>query len=176
MDSLLARAMDGDRDAEQEILRFLSVRFRAFATRRLGADEAEDVVQEACLAVLRKYKTETFTRGFRAWAYGVLKMEIKSHLRIKSHMAERFDSGVETDEVVVPLRKDVDYQLKMRLADCLRIITKRRRSYARVLNLIHQGYKSDEICRRLGIKPNNFYVILSRGRQMMKTCLERGTI
>lgn len=176
MDSLLARARDGDIDAEQEILRRLSVRFRALATRRIGADEAEDIVQEACLAVLRKYKTESFTKGFVAWAYGVLKMEMRSYVRKRSDRTARVDSRPRVDELATPSPKEVDYDLKRRLIACLRLIIKRHQSYARVLNLIHQGYKSDEVCHRLRIKPNNFYVILSRGRQLMRTCLERGAV
>ena len=49
-------------------------------------------------------------------------------------------------------------------------------SLYREKNLIQQGYKSDEICRKLRVTPNNFYVILSRGRQLMKMCLEEGSI
>ncbi len=176
MDSLLSRARDGDSTAEKELFEYLLVRFRAFATHRMREDEAEDVAQEACLVVLRKYKTETFTTGFKAWAYGVMKMEIKSHLRTRQSRAAKLDYGSDYDQAVNGSSSEVDLDLRIRLSDCLRKIVKRNRSYARVLNLIHQGYGCDEICQKLRIRPNNFYVILSRGRQLMRVCLKRGSV
>jgi RNA polymerase sigma factor (sigma-70 family) len=176
MNSLLIRARNGDSDAEKQLFQHLFVRFRAFATHRMREEEAEDVAQEACLAVLRKYKTETFTTGFNAWAYGVLKMEVRAHIRTQTSRTSRLDSKLETDQIAATSSTEAGYTLKMKLAHCLRKIIRHNRSYARVLNFIHQGYRSDEICRRLGVKPNNFYVILSRGRKLMKTCLSKGRI
>jgi DNA-directed RNA polymerase specialized sigma24 family protein len=48
--------------------------------------------------------------------------------------------------------------------------------YARALNLIHKGFKVPEICRKLNVNANHFYVILKRGRSMLKVCLETGRI
>jgi RNA polymerase sigma factor (sigma-70 family) len=176
VDDLIRRARDGDEKAEKELFQYLLVRFRAFASRRVGDDEADDVAQNACLAVLKKYRTETFTKGFQPWAYGVLKMEVRSYIRTRSDRASRLDYRSDTEQMVRTPSVEGGYDLKVRLSNCLRKIVQRSRSYARVLNLIHQGFKSDEVCKRLSITPNNFYVILSRGRQMMKVCLKKGTV
>ena len=60
MDQIFARAREGDEKAEQELFKYLFVRFKTLAERRIGKGEAEDIAQEACMTVLQKYKTETF--------------------------------------------------------------------------------------------------------------------
>ncbi|NIO21904.1 MAG: hypothetical protein GTN76_14535, partial [Candidatus Aenigmarchaeota archaeon] len=81
MDELLSKAREGDEKAERELFQYLFVRFKALAKRRIGEGEAEDIAQEACLTVLEKYKTQTFTKGFETWAYGVLKMKIGNYMQ-----------------------------------------------------------------------------------------------
>jgi RNA polymerase sigma factor (sigma-70 family) len=176
MQSLLTKARNGDEKAEKELFQHLLVRFRSFATRAIGGEEADDVAQDACMAVLRKYKTATFSKGFAPWAYGVLKMEIRSHIHVRKRKPRTLTRDFETGHSAVQSTSQPDYDLKRRLIDCLRQITKHNRTYARVLNFVHQGYGRKEVCERLQIKPNNFYVILSRGRRLMRTCLRGGSI
>ena len=176
MDKLLARAKEGDGKAEKELFQYLFVRFKTFSKRRIGEGEAEDIAQEACLTVLQKYKTETFTKGFGAWAYGVLKMKIGNYMQGLLVKQKSFVPESEADQTQKFASPEPDYDLKGKLIDCLKQIIKRNPLYARVLNFIHQGYKTDEICQRLRIKSNNFYVVLNRGRRLLRTCLETGTI
>lgn len=176
MDRLLIRAKQGNEKAEKELFQCLLVRFKALAKRRIGKGEAEDIAQEACLTVLQKYKTETFTKGFEAWAYGVLRMKIGNYMQGLMKKQKEMTSELEADQTQKFTSTEPDYDLKRKLIDCLKKIIKRNRLYARVLNFIHQGYKSDEICQRLRIKANNFYVILNRGRRLLKTCLETGMV
>ena len=176
MDKLLARAKEGDEKAEKELFQHLFVRFKALAKRRIGEGEAEDIAQEACLTVLEKYKTETFTKGFEAWAYGVLKMKIGNYMQGLMVKQKALAPESVADQAQKLASTEHDYDLKRKLIDCLKQIIIRNRIYARALNFIHQGYKVDEICLRLKIKANNFYVILNRGRRLLKTCLETGTI
>ena len=46
--------------------------------------------------------------------------------------------------------------------------------FARVLNLVYQGYKNDEICQRLSINSGHFYVILGRSRERLRHFLDGG--
>lgn len=176
MDRLLARVKEGDGKAEKELFQYLFVRFKTLAKRRIGEGEAEDIAQEACLTVLQKYKTETFTKGFEAWAYGVLKMKVGNYIQGLLVKQKSLTPELEADQAPRFATLKPDYELKRKLVDCLKQISKRSRIYARILNFIQQGYKTDEICQRLQIKANNYYVILNRGRRMLRTCLETGTI
>lgn len=176
MDNLLAKAQKGDEKAEKKLFQYLFVRFKAIAKRRIGEGEAEDIAQDACLTVLQKYKTETFSKGFEAWAYGVLKMKIGNYIQGLMVKQKSLAPESEADQTLKSSSPEPDYNLKRKLIDCLKQIIKRNPLYARVLNFIHQGYQTSEICKRLQIRPNNFYVILNRGRGMLKTCLETGRI
>jgi len=176
MDELLTRARQGYEKAEKELFQCLFVRFKALAKRRIGEGEAEDIAQEACLTVLQKYKTETFTKGFEAWAYGVLKMKIGNYMQGLMVKQKSLALESEADQTQKLASPGPNYDLRRKLINCLKQIIGRNRLYARVLNFIHQGYKACEISQRLRIKPNNFYVILNRGRRLLRTCLETGRI
>jgi RNA polymerase sigma factor (sigma-70 family) len=176
MNELLAKAKSGDKKAEKELFQYLFVRFKSLAKRRIGEGEGEDIAQEACLTVLQKYKTETFTKGFEAWAYGVLKMKIGNYMQGQMVKQKSLAPESEADQIEKISSPEPDYALKRKLIDCLKQLAKFNRLYIRVLNFIHQGYKTDEICQRLRIKANNFYVLLNRGRRHLRTCLETGRI
>jgi RNA polymerase sigma-70 factor (ECF subfamily) len=176
MDELLAKVKNGDRRAEQQIFQILLVRFELLAKRRVrNEDSARDIAQDACTTVLEKYKTEEFTTGFEAWAYGVLRMKIGNH--IQKMNAEREKMSIKFDIELAPgPSAHIDSDLKMRLLVCLKEILEVNSKYARVLNLTYQGYKTDEICQRLGILAGNFYVTLNRGRSLLRHCLEKGEV
>ena len=176
MKELLARARAGDKAAEQQIFQYLLVRFELFAKRRIRDGEtSRDVAQEACVTVLAKYKTEVFTTGFGPWAYGVLRMKIGNH--IQKAKTERQNISSESDvDSIAGQSADISCELKTKLLECLKKISDRNSRYARVLNLTYQGFKTDEMCQRLGITPGNFYVILNRGRSMLRLCLDKGEV
>jgi RNA polymerase sigma factor (sigma-70 family) len=176
MEHLLAKAKQGDEKAEKELFQYLFVRFKTLAKRRIGEGEAEDIAQDACLTVLQKYKTETFSKGFEAWAYGVLKMKIGNYIQGLMVKQKSWAPESEADQTLKNSPLEPDYDLKRRLVKCLKQIVKRNPLYARVLNFVYQGYTIEEISQSLKRKPNNVYVILNRGRGMLKTCLETGGI
>ena len=177
MNHLLARAREGDKSAEKQLFEYLFVRFRLFAKHRVREEEeAEDIAQEACITVLEKYRSERFTEGFQAWAYGVLKMKIGNHLQSAAAKQSRIMTQPATNWVRGMSSPSSDPVLRRRLVDCLRKILKVNRRYARALNLAYQGYETDEICKKLNLGRNNLYVILNRGRSMLRTCLETGEV
>jgi len=173
MESLLIRAKNGDKSAENEIFERLSVRFRLFARQKISNKEAaEDIAQKACLTVLEKYKAETFTVGFEAWAYGVLQMGVRNYFynladeRIElAGVSDNRESGITASKAVNP-------GIETQLLGCLKKMVTINRRYARILNLTYQGYKTGEICRKLSISPNNLYVTLNRARAMLWDCLK----
>lgn len=173
MEGLVEKARSGDKAAERQLFAKLLVRFRYLAKLKIGEDNSEDLAQEACLTVFEKYKEESFTVGFLPWAHGVLKMKIGNYLQKKTRLADRQQEiGEETDFIDRASSASFDPDLKRFLLECLRKIIEAGGNYARILNLAHQGFGTAEICDRLGIRANNYYVALSRGRTMLKDCLE----
>ncbi len=171
MDELVSKAIAGDVQSEKQLFDELLERFRYLAKRRVGEEHCDDLVQEACVTVFEKYKTEEFSISFIAWAHGVLRMKIGNHLQRKTRMQGRdFELNEETD--MAAATREVDVDLKRFLLECLRRIIKTGGNYARILNLAHQGLTTEEICSRVGVKPNNYYVTLNRGRGMLKECMQ----
>ena len=64
-----------------------------------------------------------------------------------------------------------DPALKERIRECFKRVHRYRQQHARILNLHFQGYSTDEICEKLRMSRNNFYVSLSRARSMLADCL-----
>jgi len=176
MENLLAKAKQGDEKAEKELFQYLFVRFKAIAKRRIGEGEAEDIAQEASMTVLQKYKSETFTKGFEAWAYGILKMKIGNYIQGLMVKQKSFVPESDADQTQKCSSPESTYNLKRKLIDCMKKIIKLNPPYARVLNLIYQGYTANEISGKLKINQNHLYVMLNRGRGMLKSCLETGSI
>ena len=177
MDRLLERAKAGDHQAEKQLFEILRARFMTIAKRRVWEEEeAKDVVQEACVTVLQKYKTEAFREGFRAWAYKVLRMKIGNYLQLKEVRQERYVHESSAEALPEFAVYEPDWDLETALIDCLRKIVKFHPRYARALSLSYQGYKADEICNRLQVTRSNLYSLLSRSRAMLSRCLETGRV
>lgn len=165
-------AKSGDKQAEQELLAYLLERFRVFATHKMRNREAiEEVVQDSCLTVLRKYKYETFTVGFEPWAWGVLRTNIKNYFYRQSIERQRIVNEASIGEPFSG-NTDINGELERRLLVCLKHVVKKNSQYGRVLNLAYQGYTTHEICDKLGQTRNNVYVVLHRARTMLKACLD----
>ncbi len=176
LNGIIERARKGDREAEDQIFDHLFTRFRVFARRRVSPEHAEDVAQEACLTVLKKYRSESFSVGFEAWSYGVLKNTIRNHLRgsrIREKMTVPQPDVEKGTDFSTP---EEDHVLRVTLIECLKKIFRLNPRYASVLNFIQQGYSAAEISRKLKITTNNCYVILNRSRSMLKLCLETGRV
>lgn len=176
MDELLERVKAGDQAAEKQIFAILHVRFRSIAKRRVRDEgSAEDIAQDACVTVLEKYKTEEFTVSFEAWAYGVLRMKIGNYFHMLKTVREKLSAESEI-EAMPGSPGNVDSEFKAKLLHCMKKILAVNSTYARALNLTYQGYKTDEICQKLGVVPSHFYVILNRGRSMLRLCLDKGEV
>ena len=139
INQLLTRARGGDEEAEKALFHYLVVRFRLLAKRRIGVEDSEDIAQEACLTVLEKYKNETFTSGFEAWTYGVLKMKIGNYIQGTLHKRKHSVPVADSHPKLQTESGEPAHDLKIALILCLRKITKQNPLYARVLNFVHQG-------------------------------------
>ncbi len=169
----LARAIAGERGAEELLFTELVSKFRTIACYRVRDKElARDIALEACQVVYSKYKSETFAVSFEAWAQGILDLHIRHCLskEIKRDaVLTRSDLPV-GEEVVT----ESSEESRIRLQHCFRRLLEINNRYARVINLAYQGYRTPEICKRLSISRTNYYVLLSRARDVLWKCLSEG--
>lgn len=174
LNSLQALARNGDTSAENKLFTMLSVRFRLFVQRKIWDEtDADEVVQEALMAVAKKHRETDFQLSFVAWAHQVLEYEILRYYRRKGYRERRFGQVVDADAAAAWIP---DPDLKRRLLDCLGKIDRVNNRYARMLNLHYQGFSTAEVCAKLKLTANNSYVLLSRAREMLELCLSTGVV
>jgi RNA polymerase sigma factor (sigma-70 family) len=173
IDILYAQCRGGDRTAENELFRQLTVRFRLFAELKIRSrPDAHDVVQTALTVIAQKYGSVEITTGFAAWAHGVIQNEILKYYRSRVYHDGLFMSAApETEGAWMP-----HPEFRRRLTDCLHKIAGINPRYARILNLTYQGFEAAEMCNRLQVSTGNLYVILSRARSQLDLCLETGKV
>ncbi|UCC45107.1 MAG: RNA polymerase sigma factor [Candidatus Zixiibacteriota bacterium] len=172
IDELYSLAHGGDADARESLYARLLVSFRVVIRHRMWGDEdAEDVAQDALLAVAGQFDELTIESSFAAWAYRVLNNKIADHFKLKKIRTGKIEQlRQQRTEAVVT---DSNPVLKMKIKDCFEKIHRKHRQHARILSLRFQGYTTDEICQRLGITRNNCWVTLSRARAMLEKCLNQ---
>ena len=176
MNQLLSRVINGDKSAEQLLFQMLHVRFRVIAKRRTRGQVGDDIAQDACLTVLEKLRSGVRPDNFEAWAYNVLRNKIGNYYQYRDTRRPvapsrplrpgTADAGLAEDEL----------HTRHTLLECMHKLIRAFPRHARVLNLIYQGYDTEEICGRLEIKPSYLYVILNRGRRMLRECIESGRL
>jgi RNA polymerase sigma-70 factor (ECF subfamily) len=175
LEILYKRAIEGDSRSENELFRRLSVSFRVIAQRRVWDEyQAEEVVQEALLAVAQKYRSLEINNSIAGWAHNVLNNKIMDY--VKSKKTARGSARVKTLGESDGSCPEPDPMLKSRLLVCLRKISRANDRFARILNFKYLGYSTEEVCKKLGIERNNFYVILSRARSLLELCLNKGKL
>ncbi|MBD3402033.1 sigma-70 family RNA polymerase sigma factor [candidate division GN15 bacterium] len=167
--TLFDRARSGDTAAEEEMFAYLRARFTFIAKRRVREGDAEDIAHEACMTVLDRYRALAPDTEFEAWAYRVLRNKIGNYLR-HGAVRRRYDASPDAPDSLGKGRA-TDPDTVLTLVECLRRLVRTHPRYARVLNLHHHGYDSEEICRRLEISRSNLYSMLSRARALLTECI-----
>ncbi len=169
----LLQAINGDRDAENQLFSDLLTRFLTITNYRVRDSAlAEDIALEACQIVINKYKTQNIYTSFNAWAQGILNLHIRHCLSKevkKDHVMVRHDYKVNNE-----LKLGISAELEVQLLDCFKLLLLKNNRYARVINLAYQGYKTIEICKKLSISRTNYYALLSRAREILWKCLKKG--
>lgn len=131
-------------------------------------------MQDALMVIYRDYRGVTFTTSFAAWAYKVLDNRILAYIKAKKRRNQKQITVDHNDMIATAKYKDFNPDLKRRLLDCLHKTAEANQRYARILNFHYQGFSTGEICRRLSLTPNGFYILLSRARTMLRKCLGKG--
>ncbi len=154
---------------------------------------AQDLVQETFLAALRAKSSFAGRSSERAWLFGILRNKLIDYYRLQGREIPLADleaplpeeqgafgaDGLGKDgwlKAVAPKAWEtpeeslVSKEFQEVLKGCLsRLPTK----VAQVFLLREiDGVSSDEICKDLGVSPNNVWVMLHRARMALRRCLE----
>ena len=165
-----------------------------FAVARVpGRVVAQDLVQETFLAGLKARGTFTGRSNERAWLFGILRNKLADYYRLQAR-----EISIADLEAPFPEEQDVfrssgpgrdgwlkRYAPKAWESPDASLVSKEfqevlQRCMSRLPHkLAHvflrremEGAPSDEICKDLGVSPNNLWVMLHRGRMSLRRCLE----
>jgi len=168
---LYKRARRGDTQAEKLLFDRLRVSFLIIAKRKIGEAEAEDLAQDACVTIFEKYRELPESFHFGPWAYTVLKNKIGNYLQRIATRKKAESQGLVTDLKQAHPPGDSYSDVRQSVRQCMVRLVKAFPRYARIINLHHQGYTSQEICLKMGISRNHLHVMLHRGRKLLLDCV-----
>nr|MBN2278293.1 RNA polymerase sigma factor [candidate division Zixibacteria bacterium] len=174
MKHLWKMAVDGDARAEKELFEILRERFRVIAGLILRKEDAEDIAHETCLSVHENYKSLGYPYEYNAWAQKILKNKMATFLKRKQMINKLIAPEIDGDVYIGDSNIAPNPDILRILLKCLGKVMKLNRRYARALNLVQQGYNTEEICDRMQITRDNLYVILWRARNLLNDCIFEG--
>lgn len=113
LESLMGRSLAGDARAHEEMLRLLAPVLRSYFGRRTrqAQQDADDLVQEALIAIHTRRSTYDLSRPLLPWIYAIAKYKLVDHLRKGGKMAAeelREDDAIEEFEASCAARMDVE--------------------------------------------------------------------
>lgn len=179
-----------------EALRSLRTDMLRFTRLQLRDDDmAEDLVQEAIEAALRKSDSFTGQSSLKTWVFAILRNRIVDHLR-QSRRTVAMSSLVDDDEdwqerlealfnerggwrdgprpVAWP-DPEASMQTRQFWAVFEACLDHLPANTGRVFMMREfLGFESDEICAQLGITTSNCHVMLHRARLKLRGCIDSG--
>lgn len=133
--------------------------------------DADDVVQEVWLTVVRKLPSYDSSRSFRAWVFGIARMQV---LKWRQSKARRREFAV-PDETIAQMSQAVEdgpvgpSACEDAIRRCLERMGGRPREMLRLKYAV--GLKSAEIARRLGMTSGAVDMGLTRARRALRAAV-----
>jgi len=135
-------------------------------------EDSNDVMQEAAMALWKRFGSLDAPENFRRWAFGVARLEALEFLRKKSRdrhvfgedlLAQLADDAEEMADQFVEERKALDV--------CLQKLPSAQRSLVEAAYA--PGARMDELAARIGRTAMAVYKSLHRIRMMLTDCTKR---
>jgi len=177
-----------DRDAatlRRLVHQYMPQILRAARGAGLNPQNAEDVTQNVFLTFLEKIETFEGRSHVRTWLFGILYRKISEARRsaqkegaaedIDGVMEQRFKTNGMWQQP--PRQADVpayESEVRRHLDDCLDGISTDQR-LAFMLREVEE-MDSTEICRVMDVSRSNLGVLLYRGRNLLRECLEKRNV
>ncbi len=163
--------LEGNNAAAEELVRMYSDAMIRFAYCYVhDAQTAEDITEDAFVALFVRRRRFSDDDNFRAYLYKTVRNKsldyIRSNKRFTSlFAAETLPAGDNAETEVLKRERD------RALYDCLRSIPKQ---YGEVLYLSYiEGYKAEEVCKIVKKSKKQVYNLLARGKVALKDELEK---
>jgi RNA polymerase sigma-70 factor (ECF subfamily) len=162
-------AQAGDGAAYHRLLTALSGHLRAYYMRRVGAADAEDLVQETLIAMHTRRATYDATQPFTAWVYGIARYKlIDEYRRSRRRASVPLDEAPELfarDEVeAAGAKRDVE--------KLLATLPEARADLVRASKL--EGLSTEELSAKTGMSESAVKVSVHRALKSMQRKIDGG--
>ena len=137
-----------------------------------GFQDADDILQQVAVAVIKNYGKYDKERPFVAWAIGIAKNEIRMHHRRNSQNKLIFSTQtIQSLSEVCEQRSTNFNEMKKALDVC---ITKLKGRARRILEMRYLSELSiPRIAQKLGMKNSAVYTAFHRIRLALRDCINR---
>lgn len=136
-----------------------------------GGTEADDLLQDVAIALLRKFHAYDRALPFSAWAIGMARYEVLAHRRRRATDRLVFDE--EAISAVAAAYERVGPELGARGEALEQCVARAREQDRKLLELRYvAGFDVTEIALRLGLGDSAVKVSLHRLRQRLRDCIE----
>ncbi len=160
LQQLLLLGLDGDDEAYRQFLTQLGAHLRSFLRRRLQSPEAEDLLQEALLAVHNARHTYRREQPVTAWVQAIARYKLMDHFRAHARHDALNDSLSDQAELLV----DEDHQAQQAQRDLARLLEQLPdKQRLPILHVKLQGLSVEETARRTGLSASAVKVGVHRG-------------
>ncbi len=110
------RAQCNDREALEALLRSVQPSLRRYLSGLAGATDADDLLQDVLIIVVRRIGSIEDPKLFRPWVFRVASREAFRHIRKRRLWRERHDEDAQLDDVAAPEARPSDELLRELLA------------------------------------------------------------
>ncbi len=134
--------------------------------------DAQDILQEISMVVVRKYSDYDKSRPFIAWVIGIASTEVMAYRRHLSTESRLFDEATieQLTRVFVETANQLD-PLAEALEDCVKRVPERSR---RLLELRYvNDLRYEQMADTLGASVTSIKVAMHRLRANLRTCIEQ---
>jgi RNA polymerase sigma-70 factor, ECF subfamily len=149
----------------------LMEKLKAFVTRRVGASEVDDVVQDALMRIQRGVPKLRDAQRLGPWVYQVTRSAVADHLRAAGRLETRADFSEDEQAADAPFdaRDDAD-ELRPGLLACLAVFVAELPSpYREAVTLTElEGLTQREAAAMLGISLSGMKSRVQRGRARLR--------
>ncbi|MEN8005915.1 MAG: RNA polymerase sigma factor [Candidatus Krumholzibacteriota bacterium] len=189
LDNLHRLALSGDARAQSALFEDLRVRFLSLAKRRVQADHAEDVVQDALGIVFDRYGEIKQGTGILVWGLTVLRNVIGNHYQARGRERERLDfveelpldAGSEEDYLGETMLAETTAALMAAIAEMGRRFPRCARIFHGLLDSLEKGGSPNQVSSRAlqmvqkeypKMNRGSFYTNLHRCRAHLRTLMQ----
>ena len=172
--ALMLASLDGDAKSHRALLERLSRRLRAYYKGKLagigrGAAEAEDLVQEAVLAIHLKRHTYDPTEPLTPWVHAIARYKLIDFLR--RTRASFDDVPIEEADMVMARDDNVDAESTYDIKRLLQRLPEKMRCSIEAVKL--DGRSIAEAADRCGISESGVKVNIHRGLKTLAALIAR---